>query len=139
MTNCNCKADCTVLAVVSAITVGIVAAILKYTAIVTVTPAFLWVLFGIGVVYLGLSPVITTTARRISYGSCICPATSGILWGTLGTILTSVLLLGIDFAATSPVGAIVFGILGAFFTLTLASVACLTKCVARCDGGVCTE
>ena len=133
--NCNCKTDCTLLAVVAGITIGIVGAILKYTAIVNVTPAFLWVLFGIAVVYLGLTPITTAIVRTGHGGGCLCPALGGILWGTLGTILTSVLLLGIEFAATSAVGAIIFGLLMGFFALTVVSVACLAKCVARCEYG----
>ncbi len=132
MTNCNCKADCTILAIVAGITVGIVAAILKYTAIVTVTPAFLWVLFGIAVVYLGFTPITTAIIRRENTGRCFCSALSAILWGALGTILSAVLLLGIEFAATSAIGAIIFGFLAGFFTLLLTSVACLTKCIAKC-------
>ena len=130
--NCNCKTDCTVLAVVAGITIGIVSAILKYTAIANVTPAFLWVLFGIAVVYLGLTPVTMALVRHNAHSGCVCSSLSGILWGSLGTILTSVVLLGITFAATSAVGAIIFGLLMGFFTLTLTSVACLAKCVARC-------
>ncbi len=132
MKNCNCKTDCSVLALISSITVGIIAAILRFTAIVTVTPAFLWVLFGIAVVYLGLTPITTALAARNSHGNCICSSLTGILWGSLGTILTSVLLLGITFAATSTLGAIIFGFLLGFFTLIVTSVACLAKCIARC-------
>jgi len=133
MTNCSCKTDCSVLSVVSGITVAIVAAILRYTAIVTVTPAFLWVLFGIAVVFLGLTPGAAALIRSCGSRGCACSALRGILWGTLGTILTSVLLLGIGFVATSVVGAVIFGLLAGFFTLAATSVACLAKCISGCD------
>ena len=135
MTNCNCRSDCTLLGIIVSITIGIIAAILRYTAIVTVTPAFLWVIFGIAVVYLGITPLLGALGRLTGSGICICAPLTGIIAGTLGTILAGVLLLGISFAATSPVGAIIFGFLAGFFTLVLTSVACLTRCIARCDIG----
>ena len=132
MTNCNCKTACTVLAIIAGITVGIIAAILRYTAIISVFPAFFWVLFGIAVVYLGLAPVEIGIIRRQTPGYCLCPSVTAILAGALGTILTSALLLGIPFAATSAVGAVIFGFLAGFFTLLLSSMVCLVKCVAKC-------
>ena len=86
-------------------------------------------------VYLGLSPITTAIVRTGHGEGCLCPALGGILWGTLGTILTSVLLLGISFAATSAIGAIIFGLLMGFFALMVVSVACLAKCGARCGYG----
>ena len=133
MTNCcNCKTDCTALAVVSGVTIGIIGAILRYTAIVNVTSAFLWVLFGIAVVVLASAPLTSALAGRGIRNGCVCSPLGGILAGTLGSILTSVLLLGITFAATSAVGAVIFGLLTGFFTLTLVSIACLALCIAKC-------
>ena len=136
MTNCNCRPQCSLIGVIVAIGIGIVGAILRYTAIVNVTPAFLWVLFGIAIVVLASTPITSALIRMGGRASCVCSSLGGILAGTLGTVLTSVLLLGITFAATSAVGAVIFGLLAGFFTLTLASIACLALCIAKCG---CTE
>ena len=136
MTNCNCRPQCSLIGVIVAIGIGIVGAILRYTAIVNVTPAFLWVLFGIAIVVLASTPITSALIRMGGRASCVCSSLGGILAGTLGTVLTSVLLLGITFAATSAVGAVIFGLLAGFFNMTLASIACLALCVAKCG---CTE
>ena len=136
MTNCNCRPQCSLISIIVAVGIGIVGAILRYTAIANVTSAFLWVLFGIAVVVLASTPITAAIIRLGGRGSCVCTALGGIIAGTLGTILTSVLLLGITFAATSAVGAVIFGLLAGFFTLTLASIACLALCVAKCG---CTD
>lgn len=132
MTNCNCRPQCSLIGLIVAVGIGILGAILRYTAIVTVTPAFLWVLFGIAIVVLASAPITVAVVRMGGRESCICSSLGGILAGTLGTILTSVLLLGITFAATSAVGAVIFGLLAGFFALTLASIACLAICIAKC-------
>mgnify|MGYP003296288645 FL=1 len=56
MTNCNCycKASCAGVSIVVSIIVGIIAGMLRFMGTITLTPAFLWVVFGIAVVYLGL-------------------------------------------------------------------------------------
>lgn len=129
--NCGCSYDCTGLAFVSSIIIGIITATLRYTAAITVTPAFLWVLFGVAVVYLlvtfGVSALFDTEGR------CVCNSIPGILIGSLGTILTSIVLLAIEFVATSVIGAIITGALLLFFSLLLTSVACLIKCLSNCD------
>ena len=57
---CNCRNNCTSIAVVVSIIIGIITAFLRITGVITATPAFLWVVFGIAVVYLAV--VLTTTA-----------------------------------------------------------------------------
>ena len=59
---CNCRNNCTSIAVVVSIIIGIITAFLRITGVITVTPAFLWVVFGIAVVYLAV--VLATTAVR---------------------------------------------------------------------------
>lgn len=131
MYNCNCrgKYSCVDFAVAASIIIGIIAGILRFIGTITVTPAFLWVLFGIAVVYLA---VVYFKQDAI----CCCERTpiTLLLIGILGTILTSVILLGITFAATSVLGAIITGALLSFFTLTIASTACVILCGRRlCD------
>ena len=133
MTNffCCCRNSCAALAVFASLIVGIITAVLRFTAVITLTPAFLWVLFGIAVVYLTIL-LITSRTRRHSDNYC-CPDLSAILAGILGTILTSVILLGVTFVATSILGALITGALLFFFSLTVTSAACLTSCKAGCN------
>lgn len=130
--SCDCRWSCTLLAVIASVIIGIVTALLTITGVVTVTPAFLWVLFGIAIVYLTLT-FITPSLRRTGSDRCMCRSLSVLLTGTLGTVLTSVVLLAISFAATSIVGAIFAGLLLLFFSLIITSTACLIKCAANCE------
>lgn len=119
---------CTAASVVASIIIGIITAFLQITAVIAVTPVFLWVLFGIAVVYLAVVLIAVALTRRST--DCGTPL-SAVLAGILGTVLTSVILLGIPFAATSVIGAIITGALLGFFTLTVTGTACLTKCLAE--------
>ena len=131
---CNCKVNCLFLSIVASIIVGIITAFLNITAVITVTPAFLWVTLGIAVVYLALTLVSTTLIQcPETRSSCICPVLTTLLTGILGTILLSVILLAVEFAATSIIGAIITGGLLAFLSLLLTSTACLVKCLFNCD------
>jgi len=131
--DCGCRRDCTLLAIIASIIIGVVTAFLRFAAVITVTPAFLWVLFGIAVVYLALTPISVSIIRGYGTACCICRVLPVLLTGILGTILTAVILLGITFAATSIIGAIITGLLLLFFTLTVVSVGCLANCAARCN------
>ncbi len=130
---CSCRGGCTLLAIGASIILGIVAAVLNFLAIITVTPAFLWVVFAIAVVYLAILLVVSATSRSFAARSCLCPILSVLITGILGAILTAVILLAVTFAATSGIGAIIVGLLVLFFSLTITTTACLVKCVARCD------
>ncbi len=44
---CNCSNKCACTSIIASIIIGIVAGILRITGVITVTPAFLWVVFGI--------------------------------------------------------------------------------------------
>ena len=126
--NCDCKCNCTPLAFIAALIIGVVAAFLQITAVITVTPAFLWVLFGVAVGFLAIG-VLAGCSNRCDNG-CGCNALSTLLIGALGTALVAVILLGVTFAATSVVGAIFTGLLLFFFALLLGNAACLIR--ARC-------
>ena len=130
---CSCKNSCIVYAVGASIILGLVTFVLSFTATITVTSAFLWVLLGIGVVTLVLSPVIAYIANQTGATSCVCSSLNALLWGLLGTILFSVILLAITFPATSILGAVILGVLIGFTTLALTSLACIAKCIANCD------
>lgn len=121
--NCN-RNECLIIAIASSIVIGIVAAILSITGIITVAPAFLWVLLGIAVVYLAIAFVVSSLRRfDTPYSARSLIAT--LIAGILGTVLFSVILLGITFAATSPVGAVIVGLLLLSFALIITATSCL--------------
>ncbi len=128
MIQCECKASCAGFGAIVSLILGVIAAFLQITAVITVTPAFLWVLFGIAVGFLAIG-FLTCGGCADSCSSC--RSLGAFLIGALGTILLSVVLLGITFAATSVLGAILVGALVFFFFLTVTSAACLIR--ARCD------
>ena len=129
----RCNDGCTILAVIASIIIGIITAFLTITAVIDVTTAFLWVTFGIAIVYLAVNLVTASSVRCVAIQSCVCSKIPVLLTGILGTILTSVILLGISFAATSLVGALITGALGFFFTLMISETACLIKCASGCN------
>jgi len=133
-TNCNCRPSCTVFAVVASIIIGIITAFLNFSTIITLTPAFLWVVFGIAVVYLGITAIAGTELSNNGTRRCVCTALTTLIIGIWGTILLSLILLAIEFAATSVIGAIFAGALLGFFTLLITSVTCIVKCIFRCSG-----
>ncbi len=130
---CDSRRSCTVLAVVASVIVGVITAFLRVTAVITLTPAFLWVTFGIGVATLLTSLLATAFNHRERNGCCLCRTLTAQLLGALGTILFSVILLAITFPATSIIGAVFAGILLFFLTLDLTGTACVIKCLANCE------
>ena len=129
MNVCNLKCSCTVLALVAAAIIGVVAAFLQITGVITVAPVFLWVALGIAVVYLG---VLVATAGRGRDGGCVCRTLGTLLAGILGTALFAVVLLAVGIVATSVVSAILVGVLVFFLVLTIAGSACYVRCLADC-------
>lgn len=129
---CKSKCDCTIFAIIASLIIGIITAFLRITAVITVTPAFLWVLFGIAVVYLAVLLLTAPKIQRSDTDGCLCSVLPVLLAGILGTVLLSVVLLAVTFAATSIIGAIITGLLLLFFSLTITSAACLVKCIFNC-------
>ncbi len=115
-TCCN-RCNGTTLAVIAGVIIGIITALFRITAVITVTPVFLWVLFGIGIGYLGLQLAVAPLIQRDTVCECFCNLLTTVLTGILGTVLLSVVLLAIPFAVTSIIGAILTGTLLFFFTL----------------------
>ncbi len=130
--NCSCRENCIALSAVASIILGIIAAFLNFTAVIAVTPAFLWVLFGIAVVYLAVL-LVTSAVSSGGRNRCFCTILPTLLAAILGTVLLAVILLAVSFAPASVLGAILVGALIAFFSLLLTSTACLVKCLAGCE------
>ncbi len=124
--------ECLIIAIASSVVIGIVAAVLSATAIITVTPAFLWVLLGIAVVYLALAFVVSSL-RRFDTPNSARSVISTFIAGILGTILFSIILLGIAFVATSAIGAVLIGLLLASFSLIISTTACIVLSAYRND------
>ncbi len=133
MSVCSCKSNCSVVAIVASIIIGVIAAILRTTAAITLTPAFLWVALGVAVLYLAITLITSKSFSGVAQKSCFCPVLTVLLTAILGTILTSLILLGITFVATSIIGTIITGAQIAFLFLIFAETACLIKCLAKCD------
>lgn len=132
-TSCRCcRIGCGVLAVVVSLVLGIITAFLRITGTITLTPAFLWVLLGVAVVYLALT-LFTATLSRNECCEGFCSNVTTLLAGILGTILLSIVFLAIEFVATSVIGAILTGALLFFFFLTVTSAACLARCLFNCE------
>ena len=60
--HCNCRCSCTVAALIVSAILGVLAAFLQITGVITATPVFLWVALGIAVVYLCVQAVAASLA-----------------------------------------------------------------------------
>ena len=100
MPTCNCqfRCSCVITAVVVSVILGVIAAFLQITGTITVTPAFLWVVLGVAIGYLG---ILLSTANRERSGCCAALGT--VLVGILGAALFAVVLLAVGITATSVV------------------------------------
>lgn len=132
MNCCQCKFNCTSLAVIVSVIVGVVAAFLTLTGNLAVGTPLLWVFFGIAVGFLAITLLSTRFCNGDERTNCLCPVLSVLLTGVLGTILFALVLLLIDVAITSVIGAILSGLLFLSFALTLTTTACLIRCLADC-------
>lgn len=126
--NCSGKNSCTVGAILAGAILGVLAAFFQITGVLSVTTAFLWVAFGIGVAYLGLLLIAPVTQRQLQR-ECTAAARDTLLAGILGTVLLAVILLAVGIVATSVVSALLVGLLVFFFALTLAGAACYVRCL----------
>lgn len=133
MTICGCKISCPILALVVSAIVGVLAAFFQITGVITVTPAFLWVVFGIAVVYLAVLAVTTSLRCGCECARCVCAGFRVVLVGLLGSVLLSVILLAVGIIATSILNAIAVGLLLFFFSLTLIGTACYVNCLNDCE------
>lgn len=128
---CNGRYNCVDIAVFASVIIGIIAGVLTFTAVITATPAFLWVVFGVAIGYLAV--LLFSASRLRTSLRCGYTALVAVLVGILGTLLFSVILLAISFAATSVLGAMFTGLLLGFFTLTVTATVCLIKRIVLCN------
>lgn len=131
--SCECRIGCVGISVLISLILGIVSAFLNFSAVISLTSVFLWVTLGIAVVFLALLLGYAVFTRATGKRNCECPIIRTLLVGILGTILISLIRLGISFAATSVIGAILSGLLIAFLVLIFLAVSCLILCKADCS------
>lgn len=130
--NCSCRCNCPVVAIIASIILGVVAAFLQITGVITVTPAFLWAVLGIAIGYLAVLVVATAAARNETRQACLCDSLLVLLAGILGSVLFSVILLAVGIVATSVASAILVGLLVLSFFLTVLASACFVRYLANC-------
>ena len=128
---CSCLPSCTGIGVVISLVLGVIAAFLRYSAVITVGTSFLWVTFGISVLVMLLTLALSARSHN-SVKHCICEVLPGLITGIVLTMLTSLILLAVTFAATSIAGAVITGILILSFSIIITSVLCLIICNADC-------
>ena len=131
---CETKCRCILLSLVAGVILGVVAAFLQITGMITVTPAFLWVVLGIAVVYLAVFVIAGALQSRQGAGECFCDTLDTVLAGILGSALFAVVLLAVGITATSVVSAILVGLLVFFLALTLTATACFVRKLMDCRG-----
>lgn len=132
MTSINCKCGCTLISAVTSLFIGVIAAFLQITGMITVTPAFLWVTFGIAVAYLAILLLTATIQQQCTRDSCACAALNALLAGVLGSILFSIILLAAGIVATSIVSAILVALLLLSFSLMISNTVCIVKYLLSC-------
>ena len=132
--SCSCRCTCTVAALLLSAILGVLAAFLQITGVITVTTPFLWVAFGIAVVYLGLLTAAAILAKCPEPARCRCSALNTLLVGILGTILLAVILLAVGITATGIVSAILVGLLVFFLFLIFFGTACYVRSLTECTG-----
>lgn len=130
---CNNRWTCPAVAVVVSALIGVVAAFLQITAIITVAPLFIQSVFVVAVLLLATTLLSAAVTKKEVCDTCLCPALKAQLVGILGSVLTSLVLLAVGFAATSIIGAIIIGFLLFFFSLALTSTACVVRCLFCAD------
>lgn len=131
---CNSKCSCTVAALIVSAIIGVLTAFFQITGMITLSPVFLWVAFGIAVVYLGILVVASGSMDREERLGCRCSVLNTLLAAILGTILLSLVLLAVGIVATSVVSAILVGLLLFFQSLTFAGSACFVRWRSDCGG-----
>ena len=129
--NCESKINCTGIAFITSLILGIIAAFLQITAVIAMPPILLGSAIIVALVFL-LVILIAVSLTQTSCGA-LCSVVSVLLLGILGSILFAAILLIIDIAATSVIGAILVGLLVFFFSLFILTTACLVKCIANCN------
>lgn len=130
--NCGCRCNCSTASAAAGAVIGVLTAFLQITGVIAIAPVFLWVAFAAAAVYLGVLVLAAAAAGRLDRESCVCTSLNTLLAGILGTILLAVVLLVVDIAAASVLGAVLAGLLVFFAVLTFAGTACFVRYLLNC-------
>ena len=131
--NCETKINCTGIAVITSLIIGIIAAFLQITAVIAIPSVFLESVIIIALAFLLVTLIAVSLTQAPMSCHTLCSTLSVLLFGIVGSILFATILLIIDIAAASVIGAILVGLLVFSFSLFLLTTACLTRCIARCN------
>ena len=131
--SCSCRWSCAAVAVVISVILGVIAAFLQFAGVLAVAATLVGVVFAVAVGYLAVLLVAVALLRRRETERCLCGSVRTVLTGILGTVLFSAILLVVDVAATSVIGAILVGLLVLFLALLLTGTACLIQCITGCE------
>ena len=86
---CDCRCRCPLVAIIVSIILGVVTAFLQIAGAITVTPAFLWVLLGIAIVYLGVLLIAAALTGGEETNNCLCIILFPKLYGNSNFSYTS--------------------------------------------------
>ena len=129
---CCCRRDCTTWAIVAAVVAGVLSVFLQVTGVISIAPAALTAALGLALVALAvLLLAMATNQNGDSY--CLCRSVGTALVGAVGTIVLALALLTLPLDAAGVVFLLLAGLLVAAFTLLLASVVCLIRCLTGCN------
>lgn len=132
MTDCGCRCRCNAASLVASLILGIIAAFLRITGTITLPAVLLWAALGVAAVYL---PVLLLTMAILGGSErcpCLCVNLKTLVLSALGVILLGLILLLIEFATTSIIGAILTGLFVFALIALFAGTACQVRCVANC-------
>ena len=131
--SCCCRWSCAAVAVVVSVILGVIAAFLQFAGVLAVAATLVGVVFAVAVGYLAVLLVAAALLRRRETECCLCGSVRTVLVGILGPVLFSAILLVVDVAATSVIGAVLVGLLVLFLALLLTGTACLIQCITGCE------
>jgi hypothetical protein len=129
---CCCRRDCTTWAIVAAVVAGVLAVFLQVTGVITIGIPALTAALGVGLVALAVL-LLAMSATQAEDGYCLCRSVGAALAGAVGTIVLAIALLALALPATGLAFLLLTGLLVAAFTLLLASVVCLIRCMSGCN------
>ena len=130
---CERRSNCVAFAVIASAFVGVILAILQFTAIITLAPVFSWVVLGVAVAALVIL-LLVAAFGGCEVRRCVRSVLVALITGIFGAIVSAFIILAVGFAATSVVGAIFVGLMFAFISLVATTTACVIKCVtASCE------
>ncbi len=129
---CCCRRDCTTWAIVVSVVLGVLAVFLQVTGVITIGVAALTAALGVGLVALAVLLLAMATASG-GDGYCLCRSVTAALAGAIGTIVLAIVLLALALPATGLAFLLLSGLLVAAFTLLVASVVCLIRCLTGCN------